>query len=231
MPALDKGAILSLQAIEDEGCGGKDTHGSSWSEDSVDTRTPSESSFNAASEEDDDRPLPTTETSEEPCEKGCCDIIPPPTPQPGTLPRSNTSELTQEVPNLLDRMNEASDRVNCLEREAGASEARYKRRIIRYEEVYKGMRAEFGSVFDRCKPLCADPTGLQALRAQLGDSTVEELARCYQTLIRHQDALAKEHQLMERLSRKVRDAKRVYASTMCELEVISNSVHDMRQKR
>lgn len=231
MPAFGERALLRLQSFEDEGCGGKSlTHGSSWAEDSVDTRTPSESSFDVASEEDDDRPLPTAETSEEPCEKGCCDIRPL-TPQPGALPRNDTAELTQQVPILLDRMNEASDLVNRLEGEAGASEARYKRRIVRYEEIYRGMRAEFGSVFDRCKPLCADLPGLQALRARLGDSTAEELARCYQTLIRHQDALAKEHQLMDRLSQKVRDAKRVYASTMCELEGISNQVHNMRQKR
>lgn len=222
---------MRLQSFEDDDCGGKAlTHRSSWIADSVDTRTPSESSFDAASEEGDDPPLPTNETLEEPCEQGCCDI-PPQSPQPGALLRNDTAELTQEVPILLDRMNEASGRVNSLEREAGASEARYKRRITRYEEIYKGMRAEFGSVFDRCKPLCADLRGLRALRAQLGDSTVEELARCYQTLIRHQDALAKEHQLMDRLSQKVRDAKQVYASTMCELEGISNQVHNMRQKR
>jgi len=226
MPALLEGALLRLQAFEDGARGGKDLkHGSSWSEGSADTRTP-----DAASEEDGDHPPPTAEISEEPCEKGCCDI-PPQTPRPRAFLRHNTAELTQEVPTLLDRMNKASDRVNCLEREAGAAEARYRRRVVRYEEIYRGMRAEFGSAFDRCKPLCGDPAGLQALRAQLGDSTVEELARCYQTLVRHQDALAKEHQLMDRLSQKVRDAKRVYASTMCELEGISNQVHDMRQKR
>ena len=32
-------------------------------------------------------------------------------------------------------------------------------------------------------------------------------------------------------AQKVRDAKQVYASTMCELEGISNQVHNMRQKR
>jgi len=224
---------LSLQAIEDEVCGGKDlTHGSSWSEASVDTGTPSESSCNAASEEDDDRPLPAIETFADTYEKGCRDI-PPPTLQPGFLMRSMTSELTQDVPTLLDRMNVASDRVNCLEREAGASQARYKRRLTRYEDVYKRMRAEFGSVFDTCKPLCRDPAGLRAAgrRAQLGESTVEELARCYQILNRHHDALAEEHLLMDRLSQKVRVAKRAYASTISELEVISNSVHVMRQKR
>ncbi|CAK0789041.1 unnamed protein product, partial [Prorocentrum cordatum] len=230
MLALGDGAHLRLRALEGGGRGGGGlAHGPSWSEGSAGTRSPSESSFDAASE-DDDRPRPTGEVPREPRGPGWCGS-PPQAPQPWALRRSDTAELTQEVPALLDRMNEASSRVNRLEREAGASEARYKRRVVRYEEIYRGMRAEFGGVFDRCKPLCAAPLGHQALRAQLGDSTVEELVRCYQTLDRHHDALAQEHKLMERLSQKLRDAKRVYASTMCELEGISNMVHEVRQKR
>jgi hypothetical protein len=127
MPALVEGALLRLQSFEDE-AGGKDLkHGSSWSEGSVDTRTP-----DAASEEDDDGPPPSTETLEEAREKGCCGT-PPQTPRPRASLRHSTAELTQDVPTLLDRMNRASDRVNCLEREAGASEARYRRRIVRYD--------------------------------------------------------------------------------------------------
>lgn len=231
MAALRDGAPLQLQlqAIDDESCCGRGVaHEQRCGVDSLATRAPSEFSFNCASEDDDDRSLPTIESLEATCE-GCYDITPP-TPQLGGRSRRNSAELTQEVPALLDRMNEASSRVNCLEREADASEARYRRTVTRYEDIYKTMRAEFGSAFDRFKPLCEDPQGLQALRAQLGDSTVGELARCYQTLKRHQDALVSEHRLMDRLSQQVRDAKRVYTSTMSELEGISNQVHEMRQE-
>jgi hypothetical protein len=231
--ALGWGALLQPQAIDGESCSGRGVaHEKSCDADFSATRAPSEFSFNCASEDEDDdedvRSLPTNESLEE-TREWCYDVTPP-TPQPGPRSRRSSAELRQEVPTLLDRMNEASSRVNCLEREADAAESRYRRTVTRYEEIYKVMRAEFGSAFDRCKPLFEEPHGFQALRAQLGDSTFGELARCYQTLKRHQDALANEHQLMGRLSQQVRDAKRVYTLTMSELEGISNRVHEMRQK-
>jgi len=230
-------AIPSLQVADDEEEGdGKVpplAHGvSSWS---AATRIPSLTSSSCSSEEEDDRSHSTVDTLEALEAQEQCDDLPT-TPQPPRkrqprAARTNTEEMTVEVPSLLDKMNEASSRVNVLEREAGDAVARYRRRVLRYEQIYRGMRAEHGEAFDKCKPLCKDPKSLEALRVRLGSTAVEALLRCYRTLERHQDSLTKEHQLMDRLSQKVRTAKQRYNTTMNELEVISNEVHQMRKSR
>jgi hypothetical protein len=147
------------------------------------------------------------------------------------LQRRNTAALTQEVPDLLERMNEAATQVNALERQLGAALARYRRRILSYQEVYQGMRAKFGSAFDKYKPVYKDSGSLEALRAEVGVLIVEELVRCAELLERHQNFTAREHWVIDRLTAKVRVAKEAYTTSMSQLEEISIQVHLLRKSR
>jgi hypothetical protein len=135
--------------------------------------------------------------------------------------RTSTKELTWEVPQLLERMNDASTRVNKLERLTAAAEERYRSRLLHFERMYKLMRAEFGGAFDSAKPLLYNRGG--------PCQEAQELAPCFQALRKHEVELNKERELLLRLTCNAQDAKAAYTASMRQLEAISSQVHENRR--
>ncbi|CAK0850568.1 unnamed protein product [Prorocentrum cordatum] len=136
------------------------------------------------------------------------------------------SELPAEVPRLLERMNRASEEVNCFETLAAEARARYRRRVLRFERLYARMRGEHGVAFDSAKPLFREAA---PRRVDHGGPAAEELAACFRALQRHHAGLAREQELIDRLTRRGRAAKGAYLASMRQLEAISEREHARRR--
>lgn len=62
------------------------------------------------------------------------------------------SELTKEVPALLETMNRASDEVNLFEQRVSEAQRRYKALLEQWSHCYEDLRAQHGVAIDRVKP-------------------------------------------------------------------------------
>lgn len=62
------------------------------------------------------------------------------------------TELTKEVPTLLEVMNRTSSEVNSFEGQVGESQERYRKLLEQWSRLYEDLRAQHGSAIDRVKP-------------------------------------------------------------------------------
>eukprot|EP00931_Biecheleriopsis_adriatica_P066504 TRINITY_DN40848_c0_g1_i1.p1 TRINITY_DN40848_c0_g1~~TRINITY_DN40848_c0_g1_i1.p1 ORF type:complete len:237 (+),score=63.88 TRINITY_DN40848_c0_g1_i1:40-711(+) len=192
-------------------------------------------------------------------------------------------DLTKAVPQLLEKMNAASEQVNLLKHAVAESERRQQRGFQHVRKLYKELRTEQGdAALDIAKPYFAAETAVKAAalrvrreaerfatvsaRPEDFEETPHECEEAYAKALRQycraeddmkacqkcmangvgtavrkltlprlrqlhnlQLRLHAEQRRVEKLRLESKAAKDAYQASMCELERISDSIHDLRR--
>jgi chromosome segregation ATPase len=75
---------------------------------------------------------------------------------------SKESQLTRDVPNLLDKMNTAAGEVNTLENQTREAQTRYKKLLAQWSRLYEDFRVQYGSSIDKARPYFDAAQALQS---------------------------------------------------------------------
>lgn len=91
-----------------------------------------------------------------------------PNPEEDDRLAAREAEITQELPELFEAMNDASGKVNVLERKVNEVQEKYKHILEQWRGLYKDLRAQHGAAFDCAKPYfdTAEALELASVRVQ-----------------------------------------------------------------